>query len=261
MKTKQLCSVVAVTAAVRPVLAQPFTDVGFVLGGVDNCSLAWGDYDNDGDLDLALAGYSNGTRISKIYDNDGGVFNTAPAAPTGLSATVDGPGEVTFSWDAASDAETPANGLSYNLRVGTSPGDEDVFCGMADLSSGLRRLPATGNAQQRLSWPLQQVPCGGTLYWSVQAVDTAFAGSAWVAEQSVLVASDVPVDFDGDCDVDVLDYIEFESCASGPDVPQNDPACADAKLDAGDDIDQDDFAVFQRCYSGEGNPADPTCAD
>ena len=27
------------------------------------------------------------------------------------------------------------------------------------------------------------------------------------------------------------------------------------------DVDQDDFAVFQKCISGEDNPADPTCAD
>jgi hypothetical protein len=36
--------------------AEPFTDIGAGLTGVYNCSLAWGDYDNDGDLDLALAG-------------------------------------------------------------------------------------------------------------------------------------------------------------------------------------------------------------
>ena len=36
-------------------------------------SIAWGDYDNDGDMDIALAGISQryGTKISKIYRNDG----------------------------------------------------------------------------------------------------------------------------------------------------------------------------------------------
>jgi hypothetical protein len=27
------------------------------------------------------------------------------------------------------------------------------------------------------------------------------------------------------------------------------------------DIDLLDFGVFQQCFSGAGNPADPTCAD
>src|SRR5206468_10163950 len=36
-------------------------------------------------------------------------------------------------------------------------------------------------------------------------------------------------------------------------------ACADARLDADQDVDLDDFGIFQRCYSGEGHPADPKC--
>ena len=61
-------------------------------------------------------------------------------------------------------------------------------------------------------------------------------------------------------DVDSDDYVHFESCASGPDVPQNDPTCANAILDDDDDVDQSDFGIFQRCYSGEDYPADPNCA-
>ncbi len=33
--------------------------------------LAWGDYDGDGDLDLAMAGTTVSTRIARIYENDG----------------------------------------------------------------------------------------------------------------------------------------------------------------------------------------------
>ena len=32
-------------------------------------------------------------------------------------------------------------------------------------------------------------------------------------------------------------------------------------FDGDGDVDQDDFGVFQRCYSGAGNPADPACAN
>jgi hypothetical protein len=34
-----------------------------------------------------------------------------------------------------------------------------------------------------------------------------------------------------------------------------------ADLDHDGDVDQSDFGIFQRCYSGEGNPADPNCAN
>jgi predicted nucleotidyltransferase len=36
-----------------------------------NSSVAWGDYDNDGDLDILLTGYSGSAAVSKIYKNNG----------------------------------------------------------------------------------------------------------------------------------------------------------------------------------------------
>ncbi|MEW6607027.1 MAG: FG-GAP-like repeat-containing protein, partial [bacterium] len=50
-------------------------DSGINLQGIFVGSAAWGDYDNDGDLDLALTGRENsGQYISKIYRNDSGVL-------------------------------------------------------------------------------------------------------------------------------------------------------------------------------------------
>jgi predicted nucleotidyltransferase len=49
-----------------------FTEqTGISLTGVCWGSVAWGDYDNDGDLDILLTGYLNGGRVSKIYRNNG----------------------------------------------------------------------------------------------------------------------------------------------------------------------------------------------
>ena len=39
-----------------------------------NSSVAWGDYDNDGDLDILLTGDDGLSGISKIYRNDSGSF-------------------------------------------------------------------------------------------------------------------------------------------------------------------------------------------
>ena len=171
-----------------------------IVSGLENddCFLAWGDHDSDGDLDLALAGYHWDGRtsvpISKVYRNDIAVPNTPPSAPTVPSASVSGGGpyEVAFSWDPAADAETPSPGLTYNLRVWTDDGSEvvEVMPGMADPVTGRRLIPAMGNVQHagpvtapKRTWTLH-LPAG-TYYWSVQAIDTAFAGGAWAPEQSV----------------------------------------------------------------------------
>jgi len=168
-----------------------FTDIGAGLVGICG-SAAWGDYDNDGDLDLILAGSETSdvrTGLARVYRNDGRIFNIAPSAPGGLGATCTGSGpyDVTFSWLASTDVRTPEAGLSYDLRVGTTPGGNEVMSGMA-RADGRRKLAARGVVQPGLSvneWTLT-LPAG-TYYWSVQAVDTAFAGSAWPAEQTTTV--------------------------------------------------------------------------
>ena len=48
--------------------AQTFTDIGAGITKAESSSIVWGDYDNDGDLDLALAGFSRvaWANVSKI---------------------------------------------------------------------------------------------------------------------------------------------------------------------------------------------------
>ncbi|KPA16315.1 hypothetical protein MHK_003478, partial [Candidatus Magnetomorum sp. HK-1] len=48
---------------------------GINLTGVYFSSAAFGDYDNDGDLDILLTGYSGSSFISKVYRNTGGSFS------------------------------------------------------------------------------------------------------------------------------------------------------------------------------------------
>ncbi len=167
-----------------------FTDIAAELPGVYQAAAAWGDYDGDGDLDIALSGYDGALRLTRIFSSSGAEPNSPPAAPDGLSASlVDG--QLTLSWTAATDPETPAPGLSYNLRIGTSPGGNQVIAAMADAGSGYRRVVQLGNAQQRTSWTVTLPPGLGRYYWSVQALDGAFAGSPFAAE----VIFETPVTF------------------------------------------------------------------
>lgn len=70
----------------------------------------------------------------------------------------------------------------------------------------------------------------------------------------------VQADFDCDGRVSTTDRDHFEACATGPSIPQFDANCLNADFDRDCDVDQDDFAVFQRCWSG-GDSADVHCAD
>jgi predicted nucleotidyltransferase len=159
-----------------------FCDIVAPLVGVTSSSVAWGDYDNDGDLDILLTGSTGETSVSKVYRNDIGATNTPPTPPTGLHSQP-GAGQVTLTWAAASDGQTPAAGLTYNLRVSTTPGGVDVLSPMAWTGTGWRRVVQIGSAQHGVSATLRSLPAG-TCYWSVQAVDSALAGSPFAGESS-----------------------------------------------------------------------------
>ncbi|MFQ6615865.1 MAG: FG-GAP-like repeat-containing protein [Fidelibacterota bacterium] len=51
-----------------------FTDISAGLTGVRYSSVAWGDYDNDGDLDLLLTGYTGSAAVTELYKNSDGTF-------------------------------------------------------------------------------------------------------------------------------------------------------------------------------------------
>lgn len=66
-------------------------------------------------------------------------------------------------------------------------------------------------------------------------------------------------DFDGDTDVDLIDFSFFQSCFSGPNRPAATGCeCADATHDG--DVDLIDFANFQTCFTGPNRPAYSGCS-
>ncbi len=194
-------------------------DVGAGLDGIYWGSAVWGDYNWDGRLDILLAGYDESADVSKIYRNDLDVADAPPSAPSNLRSSLSGH-TATLSWDAAEDTEQAYSGLTYNVRVGTTQGDSDVVSPMAIIgggSDGTRLLPQMGNAGERTSYTLKDLPAG-TYYWSVQAIDNGFAGSTFSSEGMFTVAfGDIGAglpdvgnssvawgDYDSDGDLDAL---------------------------------------------------------
>jgi uncharacterized repeat protein (TIGR01451 family) len=165
-----------------------FQNINLIVPGVRHSALAWGDYDSDYDLDFFLAGQrgSSSTPVAHVYRNDSPTINTPPNAPRELSASLTDTVAL-LRWSVASDLQTAAPGLTYNLRVGTTPGGADVVSPMADASSGKRRVVQIGNVGQNTAATLHGLVPGQTYYWTVQTIDNAFDGSPFAAEGSFTV--------------------------------------------------------------------------
>jgi hypothetical protein len=156
-----------------------FVDAEAGLPGRYYSAVAWADYDNDGDLDVTLAGTPNGLNVfANVYEVDGPTPNAPPQAPTNLTSMFSG-GVATFSWTASVDDHTPSSGLTYNLRVGSASGANTIVPSMSD-ANGYRQIVRNGNVGSRVTCEVEVGP--GSFYWSVQAVDGAFAGSAFASE-------------------------------------------------------------------------------
>lgn len=159
---------------------------GFSFDGLRRSMAQWGDMNNDGKLDIVMTGYRNASDyITKVLMNNTPIANTPPTPPQNLIATPAG-GSAVLSWSAATDAQTSADALTYNVRIGTSPGATDVVSPLAHPTTGKRFVPRMGNTGNTLQLSINNLDYG-TYYWSVQTIDAAFEGSTFAQEQTFVV--------------------------------------------------------------------------
>ena len=164
-----------------------FTEVSDIsLTGVGYGSVAWGDYDNDGDLDILITGQGTGsTIISKVYRNNAimkaGDYqaNKMPAPPRNLVA-VARPDGMMLTWSSVKTDETPSITMTYNINISAKQGDSIAFPAQADTVNGYRRVVAMGNTQLDTSYIVKNL-MPGKYYWKVQAVDQGYKGGEWSA--------------------------------------------------------------------------------
>ncbi len=117
--------------------------------------------------------------------------------------------------------------------------------------------PVCQNLTARSCNPGPAVRTGTTYYWRVQTDNccgTAM-GPIWS------FSTNTPADFDHDGDVDLTDFAHLQLCLSGAGFPQNDPACADARLAGNNGVDALDLAIFIKCLNGANLAPLEGCAD
>ncbi|MBI5597339.1 MAG: VCBS repeat-containing protein [Elusimicrobia bacterium] len=168
-----------------------FTQIAITGNVAGSASL--GDYDDDGDLDMAIAN-SNGVYLLR---NDTEVGNSTPTAPAaGFSASFSdygvgaSSGLLTLSWGDGTDSETTnPQMLEYFVRIGTNgPGSGTFYRIPARYSLG-----SMGGSSYLYSTRLStsqrgirvSVTTSSVVYWAVVTEDAGFKRSPESAEQNI----------------------------------------------------------------------------
>jgi hypothetical protein len=164
-----------------------FTEINAGLVGVGWSSVACGDYDNDGDLDLIINGLNSSPNpdsspFTGLFKNNGTSINSNPIPPTNLQAKQVN-NDVFLSWNKSMDNETGQKGLTYNIYIGVSPYSSEIISPMSILSTGKRTITRMGNANEDTTFKIKNLKFG-KYYWSVQSIDNEFSGSPFAVVDS-----------------------------------------------------------------------------
>jgi uncharacterized repeat protein (TIGR01451 family) len=118
-----------------------FTDINAGLVGFQQGDAAWGDYDNDGDLDILLTGWAGADTVTQVWRNNG------DDTFTNINAGLPGGGDGSVAWgDYDNDGDldillTGYDSAIFNAvsQVWRNNGDDtfsDINAGLPGLNSG-----------------------------------------------------------------------------------------------------------------------------
>jgi hypothetical protein len=159
-----------------------FLDSGIGLIPASHGNIRLVDIDRDGDLDLFIGATMKQSEYSwspqaRIYDSDTslGRANNPPSFPIKGFEAVYATETLTLRWGKGTDTETPIEGLSYKVMVGTQSAGSGIISPDYDIIHN-NLLVIKGVPSQRY-------------YWSVKTIDTAVAESNWSKEQVFMPAT------------------------------------------------------------------------
>ncbi len=156
-----------------------FTRIDYGLVKIRQGMARWGDFDNDGDLDILICGYiSSSNYTSKIYKNNLMDDLSSLSVPVGTFVRQD---TVTITWNRIHSI--PDQSLSYNINIFWVDEDEYFVSPMANTNSGKRYVAGIGNCMLDTSKTYFNLE-GGKYYWSLQTVNHAFQGSEFTSIDS-----------------------------------------------------------------------------
>jgi predicted nucleotidyltransferase len=192
-----------------PKTGGPYTEITTGLPGLQDSDVTWGDFDNDGDLDILCSGYSgmNGY-LSIIYRNDGGdLFTDVEAGLIGVS-------KGSLSWgdyDNDSDLDILLTGYTGSFRVSKIYRNDNGY--FTDINAGL-----TGVYGSSAEWGdydndgdldilLTGATTGYSTYERVSKIyrnDSGMFTDINVSLPAVFGSSVAWGDYDNDCDLDII---------------------------------------------------------
>lgn len=204
---KRIC--IFVFLIVTLAFSQAFTEITTGLPGLQDSDVTWGDFDNDGDLDILCSGYSgmNGY-LSIIYRNDGGdLFTDVEAGLIGVS-------KGSLSWgdyDNDSDLDILLTGYTGSFRVSKIYRNDNGY--FTDINAGL-----TGVYGSSAEWGdydndgdldilLTGATTGYSTYERVSKIyrnDSGMFTDINVSLPAVFGSSVAWGDYDNDCDLDII---------------------------------------------------------
>ena len=116
--------------------------------------------------------------FTKVYLNSFDQSNSSPESPSSLTAFAISTRAI-FTWGAGEDDIDNATNLSYNLRIGTNSGGNQLISSSTVFN--------TSNIGQLLIREFNEIP-HGTYYWAVQAVDGTGQKSVWSNEDTLFIS-------------------------------------------------------------------------
>lgn len=131
-------------------------------------------------------GYTKSSTSSSISSYKLNAPPTVPVLPVNATKVISNTTSVTgtypveFNWNPSTDDNTPSPGLTYSVKIGTTPGGEEIMSSSAN-TNGVRKVSTKGNAEHNIKWKVS-LPAG-QYYWSVQAIDAAYSGSEFTEPQ------------------------------------------------------------------------------